>query len=192
MHGLGADLLVLAGHKFYAPKGVGVLIRNPEVDLEPLDFGAGHEYGLRPGTENVPLIVGLGAAAVIASKSLSIREQYLRTKATQLQGLLAKDVPGLQLNGHPVHRLPNTLNVSLPGCDAKALLARIGEHVAASAGSACHSDSSAVSGVLGAMGIDAQRAAGAIRLSVGVETTEEDIQQAAHYIANAWAQLRQP
>jgi cysteine desulfurase len=183
---LGVDMLTLAGHKFHAPKGVGALVRDPAIAIMPLDHGAGHESGLRPGTENVPLIVGLGAAAKLASETLEQRVRHLQTMRDRLHGLLQYWIPGLQLNGHPEHRLPNTLNVSFPDCDARAILAQLADTVAASAGSACHSDSKSVSGVLGAIGASAGRAAGAIRLSVGMGTTEEDIDQAAHHLTASW------
>ncbi len=176
---LGADMLTLTGHKFYGPKGVGALVRDPAIALAPLGFGAGHESGLRPGTENVPLIVGLGAAAQLAAQTLERRTRHLQAMRDRLHALLRDRIPGLLLNGHPVNRLPNTLNVSFPDRNAKALLARLADTVAASAGSACHSEGDAVSGVLGAMGVSAARAAGAVRLSVGMTTTERDIDRAA-------------
>jgi cysteine desulfurase len=183
---LGVDMLTLAGHKFYAPKGVGALVCDPGVKIAQLDFGAGHESGLRPGTENVPLIVGLGEAARLVQETLAQRRINMQTMRDKLHRLLQEKVPGLQLNGHPSDRLPNTLNVSFPGGVANAILAQLTDSVAASAGSACHSGSNAVSGVLGAMGIDAIRAAGAIRLSVGTGMTESDLVLAAERLGATW------
>jgi cysteine desulfurase len=187
---LGADMLVVAGHKFYAPKGVGALVRDPSIGLAPIVFGAGHEHGLRPGTENLALIVALGEAARLADASGAQRTAYLLAMRDRLHAQLLAAIPGLLLNGHETHRLPNTLNVSLPGCEARTVLASLADAVAASAGSACHSDADAVSGVLGAMGIGAQRAAGAIRFSVGVETSAHDVDRAAAQVAEAWTRFR--
>jgi len=172
---LGVDLLTLAGHKFYATKGVGALYVRSGTPLKPILFGADQEHGLRPGTENVPLIVGLGTAARLAQERLPAATQKLRTLRDALHERLAAAVPGLVLNGHPVERLPNTLHVSFPGISGRELLSRVSGQVAASAGSACHSEEDAVSGVLAAMGYDAARARGAVRFSVGWMTTPEEI-----------------
>lgn len=183
---LGVDMLTLAGHKFYAPKGVGALVRDPAIALTPIDFGAAHESGLRPGTENVPLIVGLGEAARLTVETLDQRSRYLQTMRDQLHALLREYIPDLKLNGHPTLRLPNTLNVSFPDRSARSALARLSNVVAASAGSACHSDSNSVSGVLGAMGVAADQAAGAVRLSVGIDTKANDVIRAARLLVNAF------
>jgi cysteine desulfurase len=175
---LGVQMLTIAGHKFYAPKGVGALIRDPAIHLASLDYGAGHEAGLRPGTENLPLIVGFGEAARLAAMELSARAKMMKALRDQLEQGLRAIWPGLTLNGHQAERLPNTLNVSIPGVDARELLARVGNVLAASAGSACHSDRDTVSGVLGAMGIEAERAHSAIRFSVGYDQVEADIESA--------------
>lgn len=187
---LGVNMLVIAGHKFYAPKGVGALVRDPALAFTPIVFGAGHEGGLRPGTENVPLIVGLGEAARLARLSLDGRASHLRAMRDRLYKHLLTDMPGLLLNCNPAHMLPNTLNVSLPACAARPVLASLAELLGASAGSACHSGDEAVSGVLGAMGFDAERAAGAIRFSAGLETTQEDVDRAASLIVDAWMRYR--
>jgi cysteine desulfurase len=186
---LGVDLLSVAGHKFYAPKGVGALYVRTGTPLEAVLFGAEQERGLRPGTENVAGIVGLGAAAVLAQQAPPQLKDDLRQRRDLLHELLAKNIPGLLLNGHPEERLPNTLNVSFPGVSGRALLHAVADSVAASVGSACHSGHDVVSGVLGAMGIDAARAAGAVRLSVGQTTREEDVQCAADCLAAAWRRL---
>jgi cysteine desulfurase len=176
---LGVDLLTLAGHKFYATKGVGALYVRSGTPIKPILYGADQEHGLRPGTENVPLIVGLGAAATLAREHLPAATQRLRTLRDTLHESLAAAVPGLILNGHPVERLPNTLHVSFPGISGRDLLSRVADRVAASVGSACHSEADAVSGVLAAMGCDADRARGAVRFSVGWATTPEEISLAA-------------
>ena len=183
---LGVDLLTLAGHKFYAPKGVGALYVRQGTPLQPVLVGAGHEAGLRPGTENVPAIAGLGEAARIAAERDPTHCEQLRRLRDQLHTRLAEAIPGLLLNGHPEQRLPNTLNLSFPGADGRDLLAHAADEVAASVGSACHEDDEAVSGVLGAMGIEADRARGAVRLSLGRTSSEAEIERAAKALIEAW------
>jgi cysteine desulfurase len=183
---LGVDLLTLAGHKFYATKGVGALYVRRGTPLLPALVGAGHEAGLRPGTENVPAIVGMGEAARIARGHRVEKRRKMLVLRDKLHNLLVDAIPGILLNGHPEHRLPNTLNISFPGVDGRDLLARAAVNVAASVGSACHEDSEAVSGVLGAMGIDLKRARGAVRLSIGSPTTEAEIDIVAKALIAAW------
>jgi cysteine desulfurase len=183
---LGVDLLSLAGHKFYATKGVGALYVRSGTPVQPVLVGAGHEVGLRPGTENVPAIVGLGEAARIAHEHKPGHAQQLQLLRDQLHTRLAGAVPGLSLNGHPEQRLPNTLNLSFPGVDGRELLALAADEVAASVGSACHEDSEVVSGVLGAMGIETERARGAVRLSTGTPTTEAEIDRVVKALIAAW------
>jgi cysteine desulfurase len=186
---LGVDLLTLAGHKFYAPKGVGALYVRAGTPLAPVLFGACQEHGQRPGTENVAAIVGLGAASVLAQQTLPQLGGELRRRRDRLHERLGAAIPGLQFNGHPQHRLPNTLHLSFPGVSGRALLQAAAADVAASVGSACHSEHDEVSGVLAAMGIDAARAAGAVRLSVGHSTTDDDIGRAAEALIAAWRRL---
>jgi len=187
---LGVDLLSIAGHKFYATKGVGALWVRPGVRLAPPTHGADQEHGLRAGTENVPAIVGLGEAARIGRLRLAGTTPHLTALRNRLHAALARAVPGLVLNGHPTERLPSTLNVSFPGVSGRALLQVVDEQVAASVGSACHSESDAVSGVLAAMGCDAARAMGAVRLSVGTPTTAAEVDAAGEALGAAWARLR--
>lgn len=189
---LGVDLLTLAGHKFYAPKGVGALYVRAGTPIRSVLHGAEQEHGLRPGTENVAAIVALGAAAALAKASLAATSKHLRTLRDQLHEHLSGAIPGLRLNGHPEHRLPNTVHVSFPGVSGRALLAEATEVVAASVGSACHSEHDAVSGVLAAMGVDAAQAVGAVRLSVGRMTTPEEVTRAALGLVDAWHRLRSP
>jgi cysteine desulfurase len=185
---LDVDLLTLAGHKFYAPKGIGALYLRPGTPIQPVLHGAGHEHGLRPGTENVPHIVGLGAAAELARQRLPAISAQLAQRRDALHARLRQAIPGLLLNGHPQHRLPNTLNLSFPRVDGRALLAAA-PGIAASVGSACHSDEDAVSGVLGAMGVDPARARGAVRLSLGEPTSMDDVVLAADALISAWQDL---
>jgi len=147
---------------------------------------AGHEAGLRPGTQNVPAIAGLGETTRIASECQATHSQQLCRLRDRLHTHLAEAIPGLLLNGHPERRLPNTLNLSFPGVDGRDLLAHAAADVAASVGSACHEEGDAVSGVLGAMGIDAERARGAVRLSLGTPSNEAEIERAAKALIAAW------
>lgn len=186
---LGVDLLTLAGHKFYATKGVGALYVRSGTPIKPILFGADQERGLRPGTENVPLVVGLGAAARLARERLPAATEKLRALRDALHERLAAAIPGLVLNGHPIERLPNTLHVSFPGISGRELLSRVADRVAASVGSACHSEENAVSGVLAAMGCDADRARSAVRLSVGWMSTPEEIEAAAMTLSEGVADL---
>jgi cysteine desulfurase len=180
---LGVDLLALAGHKLYAPKGIGALYVRPGTRLDPLIHGAGHEHGLRAGTENVPYMVALGAACALARRRLVAGEaDRVRGLRDRLHAALEARVPGLALNGHPERRLPNTLNVSVPGLDGEELLART-PAVAASTGSACHAGRTEPSAVLLAMGLDPDRALGAVRLSPGYGTTEAEVDAAAVALA---------
>ncbi|MFZ3018733.1 MAG: cysteine desulfurase family protein [Gallionella sp.] len=186
---LGVDLLTLAGHKFYATKGVGALYVRTGTPIKPILFGADQEHGLRPGTENVPLLVGLGVAAKLAREHLPAATEKLRMLRDALHARLAAAVPGIVLNGHPTERLPNTLHVSFPGISGRDLLTRVAGEVAASLGSACHSDTDAVSGVLAAMGCEADRARGAVRFSVGRMTTPEEIEIAANALSEGMVDL---
>ena len=188
---LGVDLLTLAGHKFYAPKGVGVLYVRRGIPMASVLVGAEQERGLRPGTENVPAIVGLGKAAELARQRLPEAQPRLRQLHDLLHGLLLGQIPGLVLNGHLTERLPNTLNVSFPDVDGRALLQHASERVAASVGAACHGDGHEVSGVLAAMSVPPAQARGAVRLSVGLPLSNDDVQQAAHALIAAWRQLKQ-
>jgi cysteine desulfurase len=181
------DLLTVAGHKIYTPKGIGVLYVRAGTRLDPLVHGGGQEHGIRAGTENVPYVAGLGAACALAGRRLQARAplQVMRLR-DRLHAALRSAVPGLVLNGHPEHRLPNTLNVSFPGRDAEDLLERT-PSVAAATGSACHSGRADPSPVLTAMGASAARALGAVRLSLGYDTTTADVDAAAADVTAAVA-----
>ncbi len=170
---LGVDLLTIVGHKLYAPKGSAALYIRRGVNLEPLIHGAGHESGRRAGTENVPYIVGLGAACRIATSNLPVEEPRLRRLRDQLHAGLGDVV----LNGHRTEQLPNTLNVSFAGRIGAELLAAIPE-IAASTGSACHEGRVKLSRVLLAMGVSPEAGQGAVRFSVGRFTTEDEVERA--------------
>jgi cysteine desulfurase len=188
---LGVDMLTIVGHKMYAPKGIGALYVRAGVPLEPLVYGGGQERGRRAGTENVALAVALGEAARLAEAELaSGGPQRLRELRDLLHRRLDEQLPGLvNLNGHPELRLPGTLNVSITGVRGDQLLAAT-LAVAAATGSACHSGSTEPSPVLLAMGHDKDRAASALRLTLGRWTTREEAETAATEIAAAARRLR--
>jgi cysteine desulfurase len=179
---LGVDLLSVAGHKLYAPKGVGALYVRAGTRLDPLIHGAAQEGGWRASTENVSGIVGLGQACAIAAERLANDHRRLSTLRDRLQDRL--EAAGWAVNGHREARLPNTLNISLEGADGEELLQRTPE-LGASTGSACHSGRTDPSAVLMAMGVSRRRALGAVRLSLGRWTTESDIEQAAAALIEA-------
>jgi cysteine desulfurase len=185
---LGVDLLTIAGHKLYAPKGVGALFVRSGVALESLVHGAGHEKGRRAGTENVPYVVGLGRACEIAARALPAETDRLRALRDRLHTRL-RAAPGarLTLNGHPDERLPNTLNVNFVGHIGAELLARA-PGVAASTGSACHEGTVRLSPVLAAMGVAPEVGRGAVRLSVGRFTTADEVDRAADLLIEATRQ----
>jgi cysteine desulfurase len=185
---LGVDLLSVAGHKLYAPKGVGVLYVRQGTPIRPVLLGAGHERGLRPGTENVPYITGLGKACEIAARDLETEAVRVQTLRDELWKLLSAAVPGLRLNGHQSERLPNTLSLLFPGVSGSSVLAAAPE-VAASTGSACHEGVESPSAVLLAMGLEAAPALGAVRLSLGRGTSKKQVQDAARALVRAWKEV---
>ena len=174
---LGVDLLSIAGHKLYAPKGVGALFIRRGVELEPLLHGAGHEAGRRAGTENVLLDVALGAACELVSKDMdALARHQANLRDHLLAGLKSLYGDAVHLNGHPVKRLPNTLNISFAGRLGSEVLATL-QTVAASTGSACHSGRPELSPVLAAMGVPESIGLGAVRFSLGRSTTREEIDE---------------
>lgn len=187
VHGLGVDLLSIAGHKLYAPKGIGALFVKKGVRMAPFVLGAGHEKGLRPGTENVAFIVGLGKACEIAHRTLDAEAQRMHVLRDDLFARLEKQIPGLALNGHPTQRLPNTLSVRFPKCSGTTLLANA-PGIAASTGSACHEGHESASSVITAMGVRPDEALGTVRLTLGRGTTENEIARAADMLVAAWKQ----
>ena len=182
---LGVDLLSVAGHKLYAPKGVGALYVKRGTPLLPFALGASHERGLRPGTENVPAIVGLGAACEAVGRDLETAAARMRTLRDSLWDRLAAAVPGIALNGHRELRLPNTLNVRFPRASGTAILDGAPE-VAASTGSACHEGTESASAVILAMGTTPEDALGSVRLTLGRSTTEDDVTRAVEALVRSW------
>ncbi|MGE5424088.1 MAG: IscS subfamily cysteine desulfurase, partial [Syntrophothermus sp.] len=181
------DLLSVAGHKLYAPKGVGALYIHRGVKLEKLIHGADHEQNKRAGTENVMAVAGLGKAAEVAGLYLD-RTTPVRELRDFLYQSILKELPGVKLNGHPEKRLPNTLNISFPGVEAALLLQAMPE-IAASAGAACHSGSEVISPVLKAMGVKDEYAMGTVRFSLGRMSTRSEIESAAAIIISAYRKL---
>jgi cysteine desulfurase len=172
---LGVDFLTIAGHKFYAPKGIGALYIKKGSTLRPMMHGAGHERGLRPGTENAASIVGLGAACVIASEIMNTEgPRQIKLGRRLYDGLKGAGLK-VHLNGHPEKKLPNTWNISFEGFDSIAVMEALGRDIAVSPGAACHGNMVNASHVLVAMGTDPALARGAIRFSLGRETTEAEI-----------------
>lgn len=184
---LGVDMLSVAGHKVYAPKGIGVLYIRRGIAIEPLIHGAGHEGGRRAGTESALLAAGLGKACDIAQSWIGmpatqrLRELFWDRLRTAFGNRVA-------LNGHPDRRLPNTLNVSFAGRVGAEILARM-PNVAASTGSACHSGEITLSPVLEAMGIAPEIGMGVIRFSLGRDTTKDEIEEVVAQLSRvlAWA-----
>lgn len=183
---LGVDLLSVAGHKLYAPKGVGALYIRRSVKPVKFMYGAGQESGWRAGTENVLEIVGLGKACEIAERDFEENINHMKTLRDKLHhGLASKLGELIILNGHPEKRLPNTLNLSFRGLDANRILAEIGGQVAASAGAACHAGTVIMSHVLKAMNVPEKSGKGTLRFSVGRMTTADQIDRAIDVICTA-------
>jgi len=182
---LGVDLLSVAGHKIYAPKGIGVLYTRNGVELATFMHGAGQESGGRAGTENVLEIVGLGKACEIARRDLIKNADHMQAMRDRLYEGLKKKCEAVRLNGHPHQRLPNTLSLSFHDREANRILENIGLEIAASAGAACHSDTIEISHVLKAMNVPLVWAKGTLRLTTGRHTTEDDIDRAVQVISEA-------
>ncbi len=187
---LGVDLLSVAGHKMYAPKGIGALYVRRGITLEPVLHGAGHESGLRAGTENVAHIVALGQAAALAARHMVDAADRLAMLRDRLEGRLREGV-GEQLAVHASRseRLPNTLSVSFPNVVSSVMLRRIPE-LCASTGAACRGGSDRLSPTLAAIGLTPTTARGTVRLSVGWYTTEEQVDRASGLLLSAWEGTR--
>ncbi|MHB8594741.1 MAG: cysteine desulfurase family protein, partial [Acidimicrobiales bacterium] len=182
---LGVDLLSIAGHKCYAPKGIGALYVRTGTPLQPVLLGAEQETGLRPGTENVAFIVGLAAACHLAQGRLDTEEHRLSNLRDQLWQKLSARIPGLVRHTPASNSLPNTLMVSFPAVPGRDVLANA-DGVAASTGSACHSGLDTPAATLLAMGVPPEIALGAVRLSLGHDTTPAGIATAADILVGAY------
>jgi cysteine desulfurase len=187
---LGVDLLSIAGHKLYAPKGIGALYIKQGIQLAKFIHGAGHEQGKRAGTENVLGIVGLGKACEIAKRDLKKNILHIKEMRDRLYNGLKDKLKNIRLNGHPEKRLPNTLSLSFKDIDTNILLSEIKENVAVSAGAACHTGKTEISYVLEAMGIPIEFARGTIRFSTGRMTTVGEIDSAINIIVNTIIKIK--
>lgn len=186
---LDVDLLSLSGHKFHASKGIGALYVKKGIELEPLIHGGKQESGLRAGTENVPAIVGLGKAAELALHSLKDGDR-IKALRDRLESGIRKLVPEAKLNGHPENRLPNTLNLTLPGMRGESLVVALDQHgVSLSSGSACKSGSPEPTHVLLAMGRSEEEAHCAVRFSLSRFTTEQDIDDTISALAHVLEEM---
>jgi len=186
---LGVDLLTIAGHKLYAPKGIGALFIRDGIEINPLLHGGGQERGIRSGTENVIMSAALGEACGVAKERL--REDVVRIKMLRdrFETLLFKNIDGLVLNGHPEKRLPNTTNISVPGISGEEILRNV-PRIIASTGAACHSGKNRISHVLSAMGVPEDVAIGALRFSLGRSNTEDQIEEASKLLISCINILR--
>ncbi len=189
---LGVDLLALSGHKFYGPKGVGALYIRGGTRVRQLLFGGHHQRGFRPGTENVPAIVGLGAAAALAKKSLAEDTRRIAALRDTLERGLLERVADAHVNGAGAPRTPNTTNVTFPGLEGEALVIALDlKGLACSTGAACSSGAVEPSHVLTAIGLSAEDARASLRFSLGRHTTSADVDFALHVVPAAVAQLRE-
>jgi len=187
---LDVDLLSLSGHKFHGPKGIGALYVRKGVELEPLVHGGKQEHGLRAGTENVPAIVGMGKAAESAQDAWLGMDRVQQLRDRLEQGI-RRLIPAARLNGHREKRLPNTLNLTLPGLRGESLVLALDQRgVALSSGSACKSGSPEPSHVLLAMGMPAEDAHCAVRFSLSRLTTEEEIERTLEALEQVLEEMR--
>jgi len=188
---LNVDMLSLSAHKLYGPKGVGALYIKKGVRLEPIIHGGGHEKGIRPGTENVAGIVGLGKACEIAEKTLEEEAQYLTTMRDELIRRVLSEIDESYLNGHPTKRLPNNINFRFTGIEGESLVLHLdSKNIASSTGSACSSKKLEASHVLMALGLEEVQAHGSLRLTLGKENKVEDTDYVIESIKNAVDTLR--
>ena len=186
---MGVDMLSLAAHKFYGPKGIGALYIRKGLEINPVIFGASQERGISPGTENTVGIAGMGAAARIAKRGITAASERMRRLRDLLLAGLMERLEGITVNGDLDSALPNTLNISIPGITANEMVYRLRNRLAFSAGSACHAGRHSPSHVLTAMGLDVTRAASSIRLSLGRFTTKDEIARAVDLLASTAARM---
>jgi cysteine desulfurase len=184
-------MLSLSAHKLYGPKGVGALYIKKGVRVEPIIHGGGHEKGIRPGTENVAGIVGLGKACEIAENNLEEEAQYLTSMRDELIKRVLSEIDESYLNGHPTKRLPNNINFRFTGIEGESLVLHLdSKNIASSTGSACSSKKLEASHVLMALGLKEVQAHGSLRLTLGKENKVEDIDYVVESIKNAVDTLR--
>lgn len=188
---IGADLLSASSHKIYGPKGTGFLYVRAGIELRPLFYGGHQEREVRPGTENLSGLAGMGLAAELAIREMDAEMKRLATLRDKLQQGLTEQIPRLKINGHPEKRVPFNVNIAISGLKSADLLAALDmEGIAASSGSACSAPSAEPSHVLLAMGLDKELAQGALRLTLGRETTQEQIEYVLEVLPAVVADLR--
>jgi len=180
---LSVSMLTIAGHKFYAPKGIGALFIKEGLILHPILYGASHEKGLRPGTENTPYIAGFGKACEIVCNELEAIRKHLKNVTSLLIEKLL-EIPGTKLNCEDTLCIPNTVNISIKGIIGEELVQKLSDKVAISSGSACHAGICKPSHVLLAMGLSPEQALSSVRISTGKFTTEDDVKKASEIIKN--------
>lgn len=186
---LSVSMVTIAGHKFYAPKGIGALYIKNGLILHPILYGASHEKGLRPGTENTPFIAGIGKASEIVHQELERIKNHLNSITELLLGGLL-EIPGTMLTSKKALRIPNTINISIKGIVGDELVRNLSEKVAISTGSACHAGLCKPSHVLVAMGLSPEEALSSIRISTGKFTTKDEVKEAVKIIKKEIFELR--
>lgn len=187
---LGVDLLTIAGHKLYAPKGIGALYIKKGVNVQNIMFGASQEKGISPGTENVIHMIALGKACEIAKRDFDKNHQAMQQSRNRLlEGLKSKLGDGFTINGNLLNSLPNTLSIAFNNVEAHTLASVIGKEIYLSTGSACHADSIEISSVLKAMNVELKVAAATVRISTGKNTTNDEIDRAVEIIADTVIKL---
>ena len=188
---LGADLLSLSAHKFYGPKGVGILYIRQDTAIVPQQHGGSQESRRRASTENVPGIVGLGAALERAHANIVGETEYVRGLRDRLISGISERIPAAHLMGHPTNRLPNNANFCIEGIEGETMLLRLDMRgIGASSGAACASGSSEPSHVLRALGVPKELAQGSLRLTVGIDNSPEDIDYALDVLESCVSELR--
>ncbi len=189
---LGVDFLTVSAHKMYGPKGIGALWIRGGVSIEPLIHGGGHEYGIRSGTENVPGIVGFGYACKLRMEEMHGEEKRLTSFRDHIIKTVTETIPESYLNGHPVKRLPNNVNIRFSFIEGEALVLLLDEMygIQVSSGSACASRKPEPSHVLMAIGLKPEEAVGSIRISMGKWTTKEDVEYLLEVLPKAVKHLR--
>jgi len=188
---LGVDLLSASSHKIYGPKGIGLLYVRKGTKIMPIMYGGHQERSLRPGTENVPGIVGFGRAAELMAAERASEEPRLRAMRDRLWEGIKEKLPHIRLHGHPAERLSGTLNVGFEFVEGESIILGLDEHgICVASGSACTSDALEPSHVLAAMGIPPEKSHGAVRMSFGRENTEEDVDKLIDVLPGVVENLR--
>jgi len=188
---LGVDLLSISGHKIYAPKGIGALWVRKGVRIRPQIYGGRHERERRAGTENVPGIVAMGAAAEIARRELAAESARIAGLRDRLESCIVERVPDVSVNGDPAHRVPNTTNLTFDGIEGEALVIALDlQGISCSTGAACSSGAIEPSHVLTAMGLRAEQARATLRISLGKQNSEADVDRVLELLPPVVARLR--